>query len=456
MNAILSLPASVRIVMFAFQMIVSAALLFCIAESSINRRSKLFVLHLCALFVAIVTAAVCHTPVTAEQNPVAAEWLSLTFAVPMGTSLVLFAKTKNPWFLLDFLWSAFNISFWSLVVPHYAEIVCALFLYAILRGVFLLSSCRAYSLKYPGKLAIKYALDGLLDGIAFSNKFGKITYINSSLKSVFEKLSISSYSRMNEIVKKLFSLGQTQGRIVSQKTVIVVADGRSYKFSFDKLAFQILCIDVTEEERLMRVAEQNKSLQQVANAELTENLKKIDEIQRQKELLLVKGHIHDNLAQKLSILHMYTLNNNLCDLTDLKKMLLSLEVLPESGKETSSLAQQKRILKSIGVDLQVEGKLPRQKTISDFAKKMIKEASTNAIRHGKASSIWAKIEDQTNVVRVSVSNDGTKPSDVVFGTGLSVLKKMAESLGGKLEISSGARFDVVATIPKTNLKTKQN
>ncbi len=296
--------------------------------------------------------------------------------------------------------------------------------------------------KYPGRLAIKSALDGLNDGIAFVNSYGKITYINNSLDRIFLSLEISSYTKVQNIEKTLIQKAKENGRLVSDNTFIVNVKDKSYKFTFSNTHSQISCTDVTIEEKLLKQSEQNKLSLEKANIELNANLDKIDQIQREQELLSIKGHIHDNLAQQLSILHMFILNDKSNNLVELKQMLSNLEITESEDACEDYLMRLTKVLKMIGVELVVKGEVPTQDKIRALIYKIIKETSTNAIRHGKATKIDVEIVNNKNNVEVNISNNGMIPESIVYGNGLNNIQAELGKFGGKMNIQTKNIFTI--------------
>ena len=165
------------------------------------------------------------------------------------------------------------------------------------------------------------------------------------------------------------------------------------------------------------------------NKNLKEQLSSVDKIQKEKELLNVKGYIHDSLAQKLSILHMTLLMDKSSDLTEIKKLLMDLNISKDLKQD--DLSYLKDLLEDIGVTLTIEGDLPKDASTASLFIKAIKECSTNAIRHGNAKNINVIISDNA----LQISNDGFVPDKVIFGNGLSGIKIEAEQLGYSLTVS---------------------
>ncbi len=81
--------------------------------------------------------------------------------------------------------------------------------------------------------------------------------------------------------------------------------------------------------------------------------------------------------------------------------------------------------------------------------RMIQESCTNAVKHGKASQIEINIHYHPARVQVVIRDNGLGINDIVFGFGLSSMKKRIESLDGALVIFSaiGRGTEVRCDIP---------
>jgi len=447
MVSILSLPASLRITMFFFEMIVSAILLFIIVYGILGKRKKLYLFYVISLFVSLIVIIITRTPVLFGQNKTVSLCLNFILLAPAVLAVIIFIKTKDVKYLLDSILCVFNIPIFEFI-PYYAYIVSGLFVYVIVRAVLSIFENIESVKKYPGRLAIKSALDGLNDGIAFVNSFGQITYINKSLKTTLQTLEISSHRKATFIVESIKVKTQESGRKVSNNTYILNLENKAYKFSFNNPLSQISCIDVNQEEKLLKQSEENKISLEKANVELNANTEKIDQIQREQELLTIKGHIHDNLAQQLSILHMFILNDNSKDLTQIKEMLSNLEITKNEDFDEDYTNNLAKLLNMIGVELSIKGKIPAQNQLKAFIHKIIKETSTNAIRHGKATKIDVEIVDRKNNIEINISNNGAIPEKIVYGNGLNNIKAELGKFGGKMTIQTKNTFAINILINK--------
>ena len=447
MNSLLSLPPSLRITMFFFEMIVSTILMICIVYGIMGKRHKLYISYLISLFVSLIVIIFTRTPVILLNNVALAGYFNLVLIIPAVLAILGIVLTKRIIYIFDAIMCIINIPLFEFI-PYYGYIVSALFIYVIIRTILVLFSTWDYIKKYPGRIAIKQAFDALSDGIAFANSFGQITYINNSLKNTLVSIDILSHNRMKEIIGSIKTKAENNGRIVSDNTYIVNIDERAYKFSFDNSLSQLSCIDVTDEEKLIKQIEDNKILLERANKELKENLEKIDEIQREEELLSIKGQVHDNLAQQLSILHMFILNDNSNNLIELKNMLKSLEITESENIEEGFITSLTKLLKMIDVDLTVRGEIPQDLEVKAFIHKFIKETTTNAIKHGMATEIKVNIEQTDKFTIIHVTNNGYAPNKIEFGNGLNSILTELNKYKGTIDFNYQDQFTIIATLEK--------
>ena len=87
---------------------------------------------------------------------------------------------------------------------------------------------------------------------------------------------------------------------------------------------------------------------------------------------------------------------------------------------------------------------------------VVREALTNAARHGRAASARVAVTDYPAFWQVTVDNDGIVPpedeplldGDKNAGLGLRSMTERVEALGGRVRITPRPRFTVFATIPR--------
>lgn len=419
MNSVWSLPASTRITIFAFTMVSLAFLLFSITYVFISKRNRCIVAYLISLFVVTLVNAIIKTPLIYGLNDTVCDYLTLINIVPIVLSIFVYFKNKSWLVFIDDIYLLINISLFGFI-PCYGYIVGATTIYPIFRSIFIFFKAYKESKEYPGSMAIKYALDELNEGVIFSNAFHQIIYINKAMINLLSKLDINSYEKINVIYRQLLDKAS---RKISNNDFVIEINNVPHRFMISNDLGQVTAFDISKEELLLKQEESNKETLSNLNENLKEQLSNVDKIQKEKELLNVKGYIHDSLAQKLSILHMTLLMDKSTDLTEIKKLLSDLNISKELKQD--DLSYLKDLLNDIGVTLTIEGDLPKDASTASLFVKAIKECSTNAIRHGNAKNIDVVISDNG----LQISNDGFVPDKVIFGNGLSSIKIEAEQLG---------------------------
>ncbi|CAM4291958.1 signal transduction histidine kinase [Paenibacillus endophyticus] len=80
--------------------------------------------------------------------------------------------------------------------------------------------------------------------------------------------------------------------------------------------------------------------------------------------------------------------------------------------------------------------------------KNAQEAITNAVRHGRATSITVNLAFDAAHVALTIANDGIIPSEPIeAGLGLKGMKERIALVGGQIEWERGARFSITTTLP---------
>ena len=447
MNNILDLAPTIRLLILFFMIISIGALLSSITIQIICKRKQLYNIYLISIFLSLLILSITRTPIIRDIPILLSTILNYALIVPFSLGILCFIQDKKIIYILDSIWFLINLPFFSFI-PYYGYIISFLFSYMLYRS-FIIFFDNVDRIKInPGALSIKYALDDISEGIAFFNTFGQITYINQSLKDILKKLNISSFSLGSDIISSLLNYSLTKGRYISENSFIIHLEDKSYKFSFDHPLTQIASNDITEEEMLtMEMINKRQQLFK-NNEELTLKLKSLANIKREKEILTMRGHLHDDLAQKLSILHMFILNDESNNLVELKNMISMFKINPEEAYKEEDVNDLIHILAEVGIKLSIEGEYPKEVEIQKFLNKVIKETTTNAIRHGKANNILINITNDNKNYLFSITNDGIIPENIAYGNGLNSIIREIEQFNGSIKIDTNSCFKITLNIPK--------
>ena len=150
-----------------------------------------------------------------------------------------------------------------------------------------------------------------------------------------------------------------------------------------------------------------------------------------------------------------TLDSDLGEALD--SMRRSVHALSEEGEELATslnLLGSRCGIAKVDVDCSTQTEPPP--AVARCVVAVVREALTNAARHGRAASARVAVTDYPAFWQVTVDNDGVvPPRDEPLvdgggntGLGLRSMTERVEALGGRVRITPRPRFTVFATIPR--------
>ena len=150
-----------------------------------------------------------------------------------------------------------------------------------------------------------------------------------------------------------------------------------------------------------------------------------------------------------------TLDDGLDEALD--SMRRSVHALSDDGEELATslnMLGSRCGIESVRVDCSTEAEPPA--VVARCVVAVVREALTNAARHGGARSARVAVTDYPAFWQVTVDNDGIVPAEGEpaaagrggSGLGLRSMTERVEALGGRVRITPRPRFTVFVTIPK--------
>ena len=141
----------------------------------------------------------------------------------------------------------------------------------------------------------------------------------------------------------------------------------------------------------------------------------------------------------------------------LDSMRRSVHALSDDGEELATslnMLGSRCGIDSVRVDCSTEAEPPA--VVARCVVAVVREALTNAARHGGARSARVAVTDYPAFWQVTVDNDGIVPAEGEpaavgrggSGLGLRSMTERVEALGGRVRITPRPRFTVFVTIPK--------
>ena len=286
--------------------------------------------------------------------------------------------------------------------------------------------------------SIKKVIDECEFGILVL-KGKKAKLINNKMYEILDKLNIKKDYITNIINQSIDQL---------DKNYCVKVEDKYYVFVINNN--EIITFDITEEYKLhQKLNGQNKKLKE-NNKKILLSIDNIEELEKEKNLLKLKNKYHDILGQNLSILQQYLNKENITqeNFEEIKFMIQKMFIDIEDTDDTNAnLENLIKIHKKNGTDIIIDGKLPQNKETAKVFFEIIREATTNAIRHAGSSKVFVNIKETLEETYMIITNDGRKSNEFITeNQGIKDMRRKVKKLGGMFYISTVPEFSVNISI----------
>ncbi len=297
---------------------------------------------------------------------------------------------------------------------------------------------RYYKKETITDFSIKKVIDECEFGIlVLKGKRAKL--INNKMYEILDKLNIKKDYITNIIKQSIDQL---------DKNYCVKVEDKYYVFVINNN--EIITFDITEVYKLhQKLNEQNKKLKE-NNKKILLSIDNIEELEKEKNLLKLKNKYHDILGQNLSILQQYLNKENITqeNFEEIKFMIQKMFIDIEDTDDTNTnLENLIKIHKKNGTDIIIDGELPQNKETAKVFFEIIREATTNAIRHAGSSKVFVNIKETLEETYMIITNDGRKPNEFITeNQGIKDMRRKVKKLGGMFYISTVPEFSVNISI----------
>lgn len=297
---------------------------------------------------------------------------------------------------------------------------------------------RYYKKETITDFSIKKVIDECEFGIlVLKGKRAKL--INNKMYEILDKLNIKKDYITNIIKQSIDQLDKNYCVKVQDKYYVFVINNN-----------EIITFDITEEYKLhQKLNGQNKKLKE-NNKKILLSIDNIEELEKEKNLLKLKNKYHDILGQNLSILQQYLNKENITqeNFEEIKFMIQKMFIDIEDTDDTNAnLENLIKIHKKNGTDIIIDGKLPQNKETAKVFFEIIREATTNAIRHAGSSKVFVNIKETLEETYMIITNDGRKPNEFITeNQGIKDMRRKVKKLGGMFYISTVPEFSVNISI----------
>lgn len=288
------------------------------------------------------------------------------------------------------------------------------------------------------QFSIKKVIDSSDFGILVL-KGNKSVLINNTMYAILNKLNIKTNYIAN-IIKQ--SEEQMEGNYV------VKVEEKYYLFIINQN--EVIAFDITEEYCLKKELDEQNEKIKLNNKELVSSIENIENLEKEKNLLKIKNKYHDLLGQNLSVLQQY-LNKEAINQENfdeikfmIKKMFIDIEDTEDPNTNLQNLI---KIHKKNGTDIFIQGELPQDKKQAEVFFEIIREATTNAIKHAGSSKIFVEIKETLEETNMTITNDGKKPNEFITeNEGIKGMRRKVEEIKGYFYVSTVPEFSVNVSI----------
>ena len=319
----------------------------------------------------------------------------------------------------------------------------SLFIIALLGIIYeIISLIYMYFRYYKKETITDFSIKKVIDECEFGIlvlKGKRAKLINNKMYEILDKLNIKKDYITNIIKQSIDKI---------DKNYCVKLEDKYYVFVINNN--EIITFDITEEYKLhQKLNGQNKKLKE-NNKKILLSIDNIEELEKEKNLLKLKNKYHDILGQNLSILQQYLNKENITqeNFEEIKFMIQKMFIDIEDTDDTNAnLENLIKIHKKNGTDIIIDGKLPQNKETAKVFFEIIREATTNAIRHAGSSKVFVNIKETLEETYMIITNDGRKPNEFITeNQGIKDMRRKVKKLGGMFYISTVPEFSVNISI----------
>lgn len=309
--------------------------------------------------------------------------------------------------------------------------------------------------------SVKETMDARMDGICYASMDGQPILVNSQMNQICGKLFQTEIMNLNHFWEALNRIKTSEAIEVvrTQPTMILhfsdteVWDFRKKEVVMNGNIYQeVIAFDVSEEYQLNQELKfRNIRLNQV-NERLMKFNTEVEEVTRQKEMLDAKMKVHDDLGRALIALRVYltepVAQKNREELLAMWNYIVTSMEYEAGEKESEQTFEAlEKMAHSMGVEIIVDGEMPESEKERQILYMLLREGLNNMLKHAGGRRLYLKMSEQTNGLKIRLTNDGKVPEcKIVEKGGLKNLRSMVELSGGTFYVESFPAFAIYVNL----------
>lgn len=305
--------------------------------------------------------------------------------------------------------------------------------------------------------SIKEGIDKVSSGLCFYDKSGRVILMNNRMNELCHSIvgrDLQNAALFWEILSGGEILGTVERLSDGENPSFRLADGSVWAFAREDLGgiIQLAAGDITGLQAINDELKEKNTELAALNKRLKEYGENVDELTRSKERLEIKVHIHRELGQTLLASRQYLLDDDgthSAPIDGWQRNIAMLRKEAEMPQDENPMAMLTRTVKTMGMNLSIEGEMPEEEWLQNLFVQAAAEALINAINHANATTLFVRFSGDADTYTAQLRNDGTKPeAEIVEGGGLGSLRRKIEGAGGEMTVTHIPEFILTVTLPK--------
>ena len=292
--------------------------------------------------------------------------------------------------------------------------------------------------------SIKQAMDLLPVGIAFGSPDGTVVFRNLVMNRISAALT---GKQLTDWKAFRTSAGVDQAS----------AEGRIWQLRSmqtpDSFLTQLTAEDITEQAGILKeLQEKNRKLKDI-RLRLEIYNRQAERIIIAQELLTARMTVHDELGHILLESRHYLADPGAFVDAMLLQALKNtntylLREYEQDDTARDALADAIDMAETIGVEVTLTGRIPREEPGRGLLAAAIQECAANTVKHAGGTAMSVQIRAEKDGTRFSLQNNGRPPKETVREAGgLLSLRALTESKGGYMSIVSAPAFRLDIFLP---------
>lgn len=310
-------------------------------------------------------------------------------------------------------------------------------------------------------VSIVFAIDTIKTGLLVYKDNGQILLINNQMQELMLLLTNKTFRNANDF-EDYFKNKENSLLFIKEdldgQNAYILSNKNVWMFSQKEIIIKnchyhhLIASDVTTLWKLKaKLDEKNVQLEK-KSIQLKKTIDNLYIASKVKEIEYFSSRVHDILGQHLSLMLRTIESGEQLDIKTIKSMADNLLILiveeDINEKSYDKFLGIKNMFNVIGVNISLIGILPKDKKRANLIIDLIRESTTNAVRHGFASQINVNLELKPKYIKVEIANNGYSPKDrITFGSGINEMKRKVIEIGGNFNIIQTPIFKVIAIIP---------